>query len=351
MKNKRYFYVLGYDDGPEGGIYRYSFSKDEGLVMHGFTQLAGANFACISPNGKYLYSTCRINGEGGAAAFKIEKNGDLTFLNMRETDGRAACHVEISPDGKVLFVANYLTGNLVGFKLTRNGLGKSCFFENRHEGHGPNKERQQSAHVHMCKLTPDNKRLAVMDLGIDTIVSYGLTDKWRTDVKNIVCSDITPHGSGPRHIVFTSAGNRAYLVNELFNTVMALDYNQETGAFTIAQTVSMLPSTFKKYSKAAAIRLSPDEKYVYASNRGHDSVAIFKISQTGKLTRTGIVSSGGVSPRDFEFLADGQHLIMTNEDTDNIIVYEWNSENGNLTPTEWTARVKHPLNVVNMQLP
>ena len=185
-----------------------------------------------------------------------------------------------------------------------------------------------------------------MDLGIDTIVSYGLTDKWRTEVKELVCSDIAPHGSGPRHIVFSSSGKRAYLINELLNTVMALDYNQETGAFSIMQTLSTIPDGFTAFSKAAAIRLSPDEKYVYASNRGHDSIAVFRIADNGRLARTDIVSSNGVSPRDFNFLPDGKHLIVTNENTDNVLVYDWNPSNGGIAPTGASIRIKHPLNVV-----
>ena len=136
----------------------------------------------------------------------------------------------------------------------------------------------------------------------------------------------------------------AYLVNELLNTVMLLKF--DAGDFEIKQTLSTIPDDFKDFTKAAAIRLSPDGKYVYASNRGHESIAIFKIGRGGRLARTAIVSSKGVSPRDFEFLKDKKHLVMTNENTDNAIIYEWNAKDGSIAPTKWELRIKHPLNVI-----
>ncbi len=341
MKSCEDFYILGCDDGEEGGIYRCSFSEKKGFSILGFTPLKGASYACFSPDGKYFYSTCRIDGEGGVAAFKVQKNGDLKFLNMKETHGRSACHVEVTPDGNVIFVANYVTGNFKAFKLRKDGGIGRDYYEIEHEGDGPNKERQASAHVHMCKLSPDKKYLTVMDLGCDALFTYSMDEKWKYE--DISVSFIIPEGSGPRHIVFKD-DKTAYLVNELLNTVMLLKF--DAGNFEIKQTLSTIPDDFTAFTKAAAIRLSPDGKYVYASNRGHESIAIFKIGRGGKLTRTAIVSSKGVSPRDFEFLKDKKHLVMTNENTDNAIIYEWNAKDGNIAPTKWELRIKHPLNVV-----
>ena len=174
-----------------------------------------------------------------------------------------------------------------------------------------------------------------------------MDENWDVMDEHVTINLIEPEGSGPRHIVFKSNGKDAYLVNELLNTVMFLKYHD--GIFDILQTLSTIPDDFTAFTKAAAIRLSPDEKYVYASNRGHDSIAVFKIGRTGKLKRTAIVSSNGISPRDFNFLPDGKHLIMTNENTDNALVYKWNSKDGSIAPAAWEVKIKHPLNVVVLQ--
>ena len=345
MKTCGQFYVLGCDDGEEGGIYRCCLSAKTGMSVLGFTPLKGASYACFSPDGKFFYSTCRIDGEGGVASFKVLANGDLKFLNMVKSNGRSACHVEATSDGKVLFVANYVTGNFLAFRLRKDGRIGGVHYEVEHEGSGPNKARQECAHVHMCKFAPQGRLLAVMDLGCDAIMAYKLDEKWKICDQTAYINPIEPEGSGPRHIVFKSEGNVAYLVNELLNTVMLLRYDQD-GNFRIRQTLSTIPDDFTAFTKAAAIRLSPDEKYVYASNRGHDSIAIFKIGRYGRLSRTAIVSSKGVSPRDFNFLEDGKHVIMTNENTDNVIVCKWNPDDGGITPTKWEIRIKHPLNVV-----
>ena len=345
MMSAMIFYVVAMSEGPDGGIYRYELTPEKTLRELSFTPLPRANYLCFSPDRKYLYSTCGVDGVGGVAAFAVGKNGELTFLNQASAKGKSTCHVETSPDGKFLFAPNYSTGSVAVFSLRDGKIDQMVEFV-QHVGSGPNRKRQEAAHPHFNRITPDGKYLTVIDLGMDELLSYPLDGKNGIDKTRPVISKIVPGGSGPRHLVFTGDGKTAYLLNEMGNSVMVTDYHD--GKYTIRQTISTLPENFQGETKAAAIRFSRDRKFLFASNRGYDSIASFRVGPDGLLTRHEIVPSQGESPRDFDFLPDPAVMLVTNEFTDNMVLFSYDPVAGTLKSGASKA-IKHPLCVLNFK--
>ncbi|MCL2517091.1 MAG: lactonase family protein [Oscillospiraceae bacterium] len=254
-------------------------------------------------------------------------NADGSFGQLSEivsTQGEAGCHITV--DGDDVYAANYATGSLI--KYGRDGVK---FVQ--HKGSGPIKDRQQGAHVHQVIFTPDKEYLCAVDLGIDAIRIYDRELNFRSQ-------GILPAGSGPRHIVFSHCKNIAYCVNELGNSVTKLQLSED---FLYAlDTVSILPADYTDGGTAAAIRISPDDKFIYASNRGHNSIACC----TNEMKVIDIVQCGGKWPRDFNLTSDGKFLYCANERSDDITIFERDEATGRITQVDRMDGLPAPVCVV-----
>ncbi len=328
------FYVCARSRDERGGILAFDSGSLEQLA---FLPLRHASYLAFSPDRKRLYAACEDDEAGAVATFALDETGLPHFEAILSAPGFSGCHLIAEKSGKFLYAANYGAGNFAEFRL-QNGVPLGVTRMIQHHGHGPNAERQEKAHVHFVQLTPDGRYLCVIDLGIDEIVCYALdSDGVRTD--DAIRFKVTPAGSGPRHLVFSRAGDRAYLLNELENTVMTLGYRD--GRFTQLGVASSLPPEFSIWSKAAAIRLSPDERFVLASNRGYDTIAVFeRLGDELKLRR--LAPSGGKSPRDFNFIND-RLIAVANESTDNLVFFGYDPRTGALIPRDGDKRMVNPL--------
>ncbi len=321
------FYLVACAAAPAGGIYRYAY--EQGSVRQlGFTPLENASYVTASPDRQFMYAVCTIGGQGAAAAFRINRDLSLTLLNIMPTEGASACHLTTSPDGRFLFCANYRNGTIAEFALNDGALLKRTKLI-QHSGRGPNVKRQDGPHAHFTSMTPDNKYLCAIDLGIDAVICYPVHPEQGLLQDQAIVHPTEP-GAGPRHLAFAPDGKHAYVLTELGNTVITLAYHD--GQFTHRQSVSTLPKAFAGESTAAAIRVSADQRFVVASNRGFDSVAVFRILPDATLAAHDMVLTGGKSPRDVNFLPGGRRFAAANESSDSVFFYDYDPVNGKLTP-------------------
>mgnify|MGYP003312454506 CR=1 FL=1 len=265
---------------------------------------------------------------GGIAAFSKFSDGTLKLLNKQETQGVACCHLTISPDALYIYAVNYSSGNFAEFKLNEDGSIGERLQVISHDKYpvGPRTDRQECAHTHCSRFTPDGKFICIVDLGVDRILCYPYIPDHGISDNPVV--NMTQPGDGPRHIIFTEDGNLAYVVNELGNSVTS--YNYYSGKLTKIASFTTLPENFKDATKAAAIRFSPDKRFLYASNRGYDSIACYEITDKGILRLIDIVLSHGISPRDINFLPSGKYFTASNEFSDRICIFAFDEKNGTI---------------------
>lgn len=336
------FYVAAMSEQPDGGIYRYEMRESAAPEQVGFTPVPNANYIAFSPDGKYMYTTCSVEGEGGVASFRIASDGSLAPINTCAAGGRSTCYVITDHSGTFLYAANYSTGTFAEFKLDNGRIVERTQLI-QHEGKGPNVARQECAHPHFTGLSPDGRYLCVIDLGIDAIKAYPIDPVKGLNAAGVITSPVRPAGSGPRHLVFDRSGKIAYLLNELGNTVISCRYAD--GRFEAIETRSTLPALVNVATKAAAVRLSADERYLFASNRGFDSIAVFRLDGKGGMERTSLVLSGGSSPRDINFLPGGKMFAAANEFSDVLVFFDYDGEGG-LTPNGLIYKLPRPLCVM-----
>ncbi|MHC3586360.1 lactonase family protein [Streptococcus suis] len=303
------------------GIYKANFDSETG-------QLSNLELVTEEPNPTYLafdkaghlYSVGAENGLGGIAAF----NADYTLLNHVVSEGAPLCYVAVDEARDLVYGSNFHKGQLLVYKRLADGSLELADVA-QHEGSGPH-ENQASAHVHFSDLTPD-KFLVTCDLGCDQVVTYKVSDQGK--VEKIATYQAAP-GSGPRHIIFHPVAKIAYLICELNSTIEVLIYDG-WGQFEHLQTVSTLPEDHTGFNGTAAIRITKDGKFIYGSNRGNDSIAVYKTLADASLELVEIVPTNGKTPRDFTLSPDEKHLIVVHQDSDNATVFERDVENGCLT--------------------
>jgi len=326
--NDGLFFLCACSETDRGGIRLCRMdSAVSAPVELDLTPLPGTNFLCFSVDGKTLYATSNTKEEGGsAAAFRCGPDGSLRFLNRVPAGGTSSCYLSCSPDGRFLYSANYLSGSVTEFELAEDGSIVRRVRVIEHKGAcGPVTKRQDKPHAHCAVFTPDGKFLCVNDLGMDSILLYPVTPnglslparEWKAEP-----------GEGPRHILFDESGEYAYVVNELSSSVTALHYSD--GTLERIGSWSALPPDCRVETKAAAIRFSPDRRYLFATNRGFDSIACFRIVSPGKLELADIVPSMGSSPRDFQFLPGGKTAGATNEFSDQVCLFDYEAKTGTL---------------------
>lgn len=333
-------------DGSEG-IYCFRYDDRTGeLSLLGATKIENPSFLAINTAGTHLYAINEVgefNGEkaGAISAFAIDrKSGALTLVNRQSVKGTGPCHVCLTRDGRYALVANYGGGSVCALPINADGsLAPASDFV-QHQGSSVNPKRQQGPHAHSATLDAQNRFAYVADLGLDKVMIYAFANGKLTAAG---AGAVTP-GEGPRHFAFHPNAKFAYLINEIGNTVSVFSYHAGTGALSEIQNITTLPGDFSGTSHTADIHVSPDGKYLYGSNRGHDSIAIFAIDAgTGKLTPVGYESTRGENPRNFALDPAGNFLLAANQNTHNIAVFKVDKGTGKLQATGFEAKVSRPV--------
>jgi 6-phosphogluconolactonase len=342
-------YVGTYTGGKSEGIYIYRMNPESGELKHSSTVKGVSNpsFLAIDPERRFLYAA-NESGEfagrkgGGVTAFAIDgKTGDLRKLNDRHSPG-VPCHVSVHPSGKFVLAANYGGGNVVIYPVRADGsLGEASDVA-QHEGSGADPKRQDGPRAH-C-LIPDaaGRYVFAPDLGIDKVMIYRVDLEKGKFVPNGFAA--MKAGAGPRHFDFHPSGKFAYVINELNSTLTAFAYDEVNGALTELQTVSTLPPDFSGTSYCADVHVHPSGRFVYGSNRGHDSVVAFAIDQSaGKLELIAHESTRGNWPRNFAINPSGALLLVANQNTDNVVAFHIDQQTGKLTATGQTTEIPSPV--------
>ena len=352
-KDKFYsVYVGTYAKAGELSIFQYRLNGTTGQLtkVSGYKGGANPSFLTLAPNQKYLYAVNEVtdfNGSntGAVSAFAIDnKTGRLTLLNQQATGGGAPCYITLDKSNKFALVANYVGGNVAIFPLQPDGKLGNLRTKQQHEGSGPNTKRQEKPHAHCIVPAPDNQYVFAVDLGIDKVKSYRLNAKEGGLIPNPAGDLTVKGGSGPRHITFHPDGRYAFLISELDSTITALAYTPANGSFTPIQTISTLPADYTQESFCADVHVSPNGKFLYGSNRGHNSLAVFAIDpESGNLSLVEHVDTQGKWPRNFGFDPSGQVLLVANQNTNNIFTFLADSKTGKLTPTGHSVEVPSPV--------
>ena len=347
----RIMFVGTYTRAPSKGIYAYRLAANGDLTPMGANGLVAEtenpSFLAVHPNGRSLYAVNEVSA-GGVSAFAIDRaTGTLTLLNRVSSRGGGPCHVSIDASGKWLFVANYGGGSVAAFPIHDDGkLGEaSSFFQ--HSGSSVNKARQSGPHGHAVVVSPDNRFVLAADLGLDRVLTYRLDPSAGGLAAAEPPYSTIAAGSGPRHLAFRSDGKFAYVLGEMLSQVGAFRYDAARGTLAHLQTVSMLPEGFSGENSGAEIAVHPGSRFLYASNRGHDSIAAFRIdAANGTLTPIGHVSTQGKTPRNFAIDPSGRFLIAANQNSGTVVVFRIDQETGALTPTGGTAQIPSPVCIV-----
>ncbi|HEY9141062.1 MAG TPA: lactonase family protein [Bryobacteraceae bacterium] len=325
--------------GGAKGIYAYRFNttsgelKPEGLAV----ETTNPSFLTVSASGQFLYAVNEVGGKGMVSAFSIDRTAArLTLINQVSSKGGGPCHLALDATGRWLAVANYGTGSVAVLPVSADGrLGEAVAFD-QHHGSGVNHARQEGPHAHEAVFSPDNRYLLVPDLGLDQILVYRFDAGKGTIAPNAPPFAVVAPGSGPRHLAFHPNGKVVYVINELASTVIAFHYDAAKGALQDFQTLSTLPEHFTQPSTAAEIAVNAAGSAVYASNRGHDSIALFDIQpELFKLAEPEHTPTLGKTPRHFTLDPDGRFLLVSNQDSDNIEVFRVHQRSGELTPTRF----------------
>jgi 6-phosphogluconolactonase len=282
---------------------------------------------------------------GAVSAFSIDPaSGKLSLLNQRPSRGAGPCHLVLDKKGKNLLVANYGSGSVVVLPVAADGrLGEATDFV-QHSGKSVNPERQKGPHAHCVTLDPDNRFAFVCDLGLDKVLVYRFdADEGKLTPHERAFVSVKP-GAGPRHLVFRPDGRFAYLLNEISSTVTAFGYDAKTGVLTEIQTLRTLPEHYDGPNSGAEIDVHPSGKFLYASNRGHNSVVLFEVHpDKGTLTYVEEQMTGGKKPRHFGIEPSAKHLAIANQDSDTVLVCRIDAGNGRLKPSGVFASAPTPV--------
>jgi 6-phosphogluconolactonase len=345
-------YVGTYTGHGSDGIYAFRFNPETGnLTKIGLAAVTeNPSFITMDGDGRFLYAVNELDtfenkSSGAVSVFAInQKTGKLDLLQQVSSLGAAPAHVSLDKSGRFLMVANYNGGNVVVFPVNNDGrLGRQTSLI-QDSGSSVNPDRQAGPHAHFIGVTNDNKFAMVADLGIDQVLIF----RFNANTGSLTPADtgmvkLNP-GSGPRHIAFSPSGKYIYVLNELTSTITAFLIDAETGKMQPGAYISTLPENFSGFNKAAEISVDLKGRFLYASNRGDNSIGVFSInSGDGSLTPVEWISSGGKTPRNFEIDPTGQWLLAANQDSDNIVIFRIDQVTGKLIQTSQTSGVSAPV--------
>jgi len=335
-------YVGTYTKEDSKGVYQFTLDteKKEITDVKLAAELSNPTYITVSDDHKNLYAVGKDGESGGVTAFSINsESGKLTKLNSQTSAGAPPCHVSVNQQKSNVVSANYHTTKIISYLINEDGSLNPAISVMEHEGSGPH-ERQEKPHMHFAGFTPDEKYVIAIDLGSDRILTYRLNDG------KLVLAQVhsTKPGSGPRHITFHPNKKFAYVMTELSSEVLVLHYDQNDGSFTNQQAISTIPEDFKETNDGSAIHISSDGQYVYAGNRGHNSIAVFKVDQdTGQLTFIEWTSTEGNWPRDFVLDPSEEFLVATNQKSNTMTLFNRDQISGKLELVQADVVVPEPV--------
>ncbi|MFN7921165.1 MAG: lactonase family protein [Bryobacteraceae bacterium] len=333
-------YVGTYTRNDSKGIYVYKFDTATGKATSiGLAaEYPNPSFVTIHPNRRFLYAVSEVdnyNGQksGAVAAFSIDKtSGKLTKINEMSTKGTIPCHLVVDKTQRNLIVVNYGSGSTTVYPLNADGSLKEPSSFIQHQGSSTDRSRQQGPHAHSVNLSKDNRFAVVADLGLDEVKVYKF-DAAAGKIEPGEVAKVKP-GSGPRHFNFHPSQKYAYVINEMASTVTAFRYDKANGKLTEMQTLSTVPAGNTTRNSTAEVLVHPSGKFVYGSNRGHNSIAVFQVDRSnGKLTHVDNTPTQGKTPRNFAIDPSGKFLLAENQDSSTIVIFRIDQSTGKLTPT------------------
>jgi 6-phosphogluconolactonase len=342
------------------GIYAFHFDPATGAMSAPFLAGEARNptFLAFDPGHQHLYAIGELRQDppasparGGISAFQVDPaSGRLTFLNQVATGGPATTHVAVDATGRMVIAANFGAGYVAAAPIESDGsvgapsatisdLGRAPL--------GPNRDRQSEPHAHSVTISPDNRFAFVCDLGLDRVFSYRIDPATASLTPNDPPAAIVPPGSGPRHSKFSPDGRFLYVSDEMGGTLCVFAYDAARGALALKQTIATLPADFQGVNTVAELRVHPNGRFVYASNRGHDSITVFaRDRDQGTLTFVQSIPCGGQHPRNFNLTPDGGWLLCANRDTNNVVAFQVDPATGRLTLTPHSVRISKPVCVL-----
>ncbi|GKU75930.1 6-phosphogluconolactonase [Paenibacillus sp. L3-i20] len=352
--DKGIFYVGSYGEKSDATIHACTMEKTTGKlhIIQRFTNVENASFLAIHPDGKRLYAAKEIGESGGqpggeVAAISIEVETGLLkdITSVASTIGQHPCYVSVNQEGTGLYAANYTGGNITLLPLTEDGELQNAASLMQHEGEpGPVVDRQGAPHAHCVVPIPGTPFVSAVDLGIDAVVTYRY-DKEAGILANHHITKLQG-GTGPRHIAFHPKLAVAYVTNELASSVTLLHLDKDAGLLTEGATYSTIPTEYTDYNDSADIHVSSDGKFLYSSNRGHNSIAVFAIDgQSGTLTSIQHIGCGGEQPRNFGLTPEGDYVLVANQKTGNIVVFRRDRESGTISETGFTLELNAPVSI------
>ena len=347
----KYIAYVGTYTGPHSrGIYAFRFDASTGeLTPLGLmAESTNPSFLALHPNGRFLYAaneTANYEGQksGGVSALTIDRQtGKLAFLNEVPSGGQGPCSVTLDKTGQYVLVANYDGGSVAVFPVGQDGRLGAASALVQHTGHGVNPQRQEGPHAHAIELSPDNRFAIAADLGLDELLVYRFDPSRGTLTPNNPPFAKVEPGAGPRHLAFHPNGKLLYVINEMQSSVTAFSY--DAGVLHNLGTVSTLPKDFKGNNDTAEIAVHPTGRFLYGSNRGHDSIAVFSIDPAARtLTPVEYASTRGKTPRNFAIDPTGSYLLAANQDSNNVVAFRIDASTGRLTPTGQVLEFPSPV--------
>ncbi len=341
----------------------YTGAKSKGIYVSRFDLATGRltapelaatatspSFLAVHPSKRFLYAvgeTGKLQGRhvSSVSAFSLDrKSGQLTLLNQASSGGLGPCHLSVDQSGKCLLVANYGSGSVAALPIQATGQLGEPKEAIQHQGSSINPQRQAGPHAHFITADPANRFALACDLGLDQVLVYRLDPAKAGLVANDPPFAAVKPGSGPRHLAFHPSGRFAFLISEMGSTLTTFAYEAKRGVLKELQTVSTLPETFVGNSTCAEVQVHPSGRFVYGSNRGHDSIAIFRFdTKSSKLTLVEHQPTQGKTPRHFAIDPTGQWLLAENQDSDNVVVFRIDAETGRLSATGQAVSVGAPV--------
>jgi 6-phosphogluconolactonase len=339
-------------EGKGEGIYVYRLDQSSGAMelMSKTTGVTNPSYLAFDPTARFLYAVNELKTygdqpSGTVSSFAVDpRTGVLKFLNKMLTHGTDPCHVLVDKKGKFVFVSNFMSGSVCVLPVLDDGsLAEASDFI-QHQGSGIDPARQKGPHAHSVTLDRANRFAFIPDLGLDKLMAYKFDPRRGMLEPNGVPWIKMKPGAGPRHVAFHPGGRFAYLINELDSTLAALSYDSSKGTFKLLQVVPTLPEGFSGESTCADVQVSSSGTFVYGSNRGHDSIVIYRIDQrTGRLAYVGHESTRGRTPRSFGIDFTARFLLAANQDTDAIVTFSIDPKTGRLQATGHVTQVPTPV--------
>jgi 6-phosphogluconolactonase len=340
---------LPFVDGKAEGIYVYNLDMETGELTYlsNTTTPRNPSYLAIDPQNRFIYADqeTEVDDDPKIYAFAIEGN-ILRPLNHQPGHGGLPCHIAVDPTGQCVLSANYETGSIAVYPIREDGSIGEASTVIQHEGSGSNPERQLGPHAHAVVLSSDNRLLFVPDLGLDKVLIYKFDPNAGTLTPNDPPFVKTHTGAGPRHFIFHPNDKYAFSLGEMDATIIVYAYRD--GLLNPLQTISTLPENTDARPSCAEIAITSDGRFVYATNRGHNSIARFSFNK-GSLTALGHTNTQGETPRDFAIDPTGTFLLVGNQDTDTVVTFRINHETGDLEPTGHIANVPNPVCILPVQ--